>query len=109
MHFLDFVDTIPDENAAREFVRKARWRDGVVCPVCKGVDVWWMESRCMWLCRNTRCRKQFSDRAGTLFEYSPIPLRKWLIGMFRFMAAHRGISSRRLAKLVDMSTQVSAL
>lgn len=107
MHFLEFVDTIPDEDAAREFVRKARWRDGVVCPTCKGLDVLWMEAKCKWLCRNLWCHRQFSDRTGTLFEYSHIPLRKWLIGMFMFMADHRGISSVRLAKLVDVSQKTA--
>ena len=103
MHFLDFVKTIPDEDAARGFVREARWRDGVVCPTCGGMDVLWLESRGRWQCRTSWCCRQFSVRTGTLFEKSRIPLRKWLIGMFKFMADHRGISSLRLARLVDVT------
>jgi len=107
MHFLDFVEMIPDEDAARDFVREVRWPDGVVCPKCKGMDVYWQEPKGAWQCRTHWCRRRFSARTETLFEHSPIPLRKWLLGMFMFLADHRGISSLRLAKLVDVTQKTA--
>ena len=107
MDLLQFREMVPNENAAREFVHQVRWPNGIKCPRCSGLDVVWLDSYKRWRCRNLRCQQRFSIRTNTLFENSNIPLRKWLIGMFAFMSDHRGVSSVRLARMIDV-TQPSA-
>ncbi len=46
--------------------------------------------------RCKECRRHFSQRSGTVFEHSKLPLTKWVlaIGLFRIGISVRGSCSR---------------
>jgi transposase-like protein len=48
-----------------------------------------------WNCKG--CRKQFSVKVGTIFEYSPLGLDKWFAAMWMICNAKNGISSCEIA------------
>jgi hypothetical protein len=58
-----------------------------------------------WKC--SKCRKQFSETKGTIFENSAIPLQKWFVGIWLFTSHKKGISSIQLGKDIGV-TQKSA-
>ena len=43
---------------------------------------YYLASQKRWKCRNGKCGRQFSVKVGTIFEDSPISLKKWLPAMW---------------------------
>ena len=85
-----------DPDVCTSFVASLRWPDGPVCPTCGGSDHYFLKSRRIWKCKS--CKRQFSVKVGTIFEDSPIPLDKWLAGIWLIANAKNGISSYELAR-----------
>jgi hypothetical protein len=68
---------IPDEEAARAYLTKLRWPNGVRCSHCCSDRVVPLGTRpTLWSCRD--CRGQTSLRAQTVLHGSRRPLREWL-------------------------------
>jgi transposase-like protein len=85
-----------------------RWPDGEpFCPKCNGKNLLWLKNQLRWKCRAKGCEKQFSVKVGTIFEDSPIPLDKWLVGMWLIGNCKNGISSYQVARDLGI-TQKSA-
>jgi transposase-like protein len=74
-----------------EFLAAIRWKDGVVCQHCGSKKHSYLKTRRIWKCRE--CKKQFSVKAGTVFEDSPIPLDKWMMVVWLVVNCKNGISS----------------
>lgn len=101
------IQYFADEEICVQFVASLRWTDGQpVCPRCNSRNVVYMGSeRKTWRCRT--CNKQFSVKVGTIFEESPIPLNKWLAGMWIIAGAKNGVSSYEIHRALGV-TQKSA-
>ena len=59
----------------------------------------------MWKCLD--CKKQFTVKVGTIFEDSPIPLKKWLCAMWLLANCKNGVSSYEISRGVKV-TQTTA-
>jgi transposase-like protein len=59
-----------DKEIARQYLVDMRWPHGVACPRCGGCDPSYITTR--KICRCKACYKQFSVKAGTIFEDSHI-------------------------------------
>jgi len=104
----EFFDRFPDEDAARQFLIEARWPDGIICPRCGHDEIYTIRGGKLFKCKDkANCGKQFTVRLGTVMEDSPIPLRKWLFGMYLFGIHSKGVSSVMMAKQLGI-TQKSA-
>jgi transposase-like protein len=90
-----------------DFVAAMRWPEGVTCPHCQGKKVSYLSTRRIWKCMKRECHKQFSVKTGTIFEESPIPLDKWLTGVWLLVNCKNGISSYEIARDLKI-TQKSA-
>lgn len=115
-----------DADAAREFLEKMRWPDGVVCPHCglvgeaykitvKEPDLEKLKltrkryrkpRKGLWKCAG--CRKQFSVTVKTIFEDSHIPLHKWLLAIHLMCASKKGVSAHQLMRMLDIKQYKSA-
>jgi transposase-like protein len=105
---VEAVKYFADPNVAHNFVASMRWPDGkVICPRCGSSRVSFTAKRRVWTCSACTPRKQFSVKVGTIMEDSPIPLDKWLVGMWLIMSAKNGISSYELHRALGI-TQKSA-
>jgi transposase-like protein len=83
-----------DPDVCVEFLAAMRWKNvgGIaVCPYCASQHHSYIKTRRIWKCRD--CRKQFSVKAGTIFEDSPIPLEKWMMAVWMIVNCKNGISS----------------
>ena len=94
-----------DEHACIQFVAKMRWPDGVTCPQCQAMNVPYVKSRFIWQCKG--CRKQFSVKAGTIFEHSPITLSKWMCAMWLLVNGENGISSYEVARSIGVTQKTA--
>jgi hypothetical protein len=64
---------------------------GVLCPHCGAENPMFLKILRIWKC--SKCRKQFSFKAGAVFEDSPIGLDKWLRAVWLIANNRNGISS----------------
>ena len=79
MDLLKFFDMFPDEQACRNFLEKHRWPNEITCPQCGIIGKAYKYKNgknAGKLFKCAACRQQFTVRVGTIFEDSPITLRK---------------------------------
>jgi transposase-like protein len=74
-----------------EFLAAMRWKQGIECPHCGSKKHSFLKTRLIWKCGE--CKKQFSVKAGTVFEDSPVPLDKWMMVVWLVVNCKNGISS----------------
>jgi transposase-like protein len=94
-----------NEEVCVQFVSAMRWPDGVRCPRCQVKTVSYVKNRYIWQCRG--CRKQFSVKAGTIFEDSPIKLSQWLCAMWLLVNAKNGISSYEVGRSLGVTQKTA--
>ena len=106
---LKLTDGTLTEADARAMLERIRWPDGPHCPRsdCGGAEAYRIEvkasirkdgrlvgPRHLFKCK--ACRRQFSVTKGTIFEGSKIPLRTWIMVMFRMCASKKGVSAHQV-------------
>ncbi|MGD0361927.1 MAG: IS1595 family transposase [Bryobacteraceae bacterium] len=95
-----------DPDVAARTLAAARWGDATECLHCHSREQhWYISTRRIWKCR--ACRKQFSPKAGTIFEDSPIHLDRWLIAIWMVANSEHRVSSYKLNRVVGV-TQTTA-
>jgi transposase-like protein len=98
------ISRFRDEDTAIALVARLRWPDGPVCPRCGSPEHTLLATRRLWKCH--ACRRQYSVKAGTLFEGSPLRLSQWLPAIWA-VANGEHVSSHELARRLGV-TQKSA-
>ncbi|HWZ46337.1 MAG TPA: IS1595 family transposase [Candidatus Saccharimonadales bacterium] len=97
-----------DEQTCIDTVALMRWPDGIPeCPKCGGKEHYYLATQKRWKCKNGQCGKQFSVKAGTIFEDSPLGLDKWLMAMWMIASCKNGVSSYEIHRAIGV-TQKSA-
>jgi len=95
-----------DADTALNFMATVRWPDGKpVCPCCKKSDAGFLATRRLWKCRE--CGKQFSVKAGTIFEDSALGFDKWLPAFWMIVNAKNGISSCELSRALGVTQKTA--
>lgn len=95
-----------DEDAARAHLEKLRWPHGANCPSCgslSGVTRLQGESHRAGLHQCNACRQHFTVTVGTVMERSHIPLHKWVLGFHLMAASKKGMSSKQLERMLDVT------
>jgi transposase-like protein len=106
MTLLEAMRFYGDPDVATRTLAAARWGGAVECLHCHSRERhFYISTRRIWKCRS--CRKQFSPKAGTIFEDSPITPDRWLIAIWMVANAERRISSYALHRLLGI-TQTTA-
>ncbi len=104
---IEAVRFFADPDVCLEFMVQLRWPNGVSCPTCGRTDVRFLASRRLWECKTRHPRRQFSVKAGTLLEDSPLGLDKWLPAIWLIANCKNGVSSYEVARALGI-TQKSA-
>ena len=100
--FASMLTALPTDTACREYLELRRWNGTPVCPHCGVADAKHYklnvkgEFKGMYKCKS--CKERFTVTLGTMFEGSPISLRKWFIATYIFASHKKGISSHQLAR-----------
>src|SRR5437879_4264821 len=71
-----------DPDRCLNFLVTRRFPDGPICPQCDSKEVRFLATRRLWECKTKHPKRQFSVKVNTIFEDSPIPLDKWLTGVW---------------------------
>ncbi len=101
-----FLQKFDTEDKAVAFFESVRWKDGRTCPFCDSPNTYPHKSRAYFYhCR--QCRKQFTCKVYTMMHASPLPMKMWLMAMYRVSVARKGVSSLQLAQELGI-TQKSA-
>jgi len=102
---MDLERRFSSEEACREYLFALRWPQGFQCPGCGGNAAWTM-TRGLWLC--TKCRKQVSVMAGTIFQDSKLPLTTWFRAMWQITSQKNGVSALGLKRVLGLGSYKSA-
>jgi transposase-like protein len=118
---VSLTDGTLTEAEARVMLERIRWPEGVRCIFedCGGADVYRVEvaaktypatatrkertvgARSLYKCK--ACRRQFSVTKGTIFEDSKIPLRTWIVVMYRMCSSKKGVSALQIQREFGLS------
>jgi transposase-like protein len=79
------------------YLERWYWRDGVICPYCKGfhVSTHHTVKTSRWQC--IPCKKSFTVTVGTIFHKSQLPLNMWLY-MIDLITTKPNVSAYQLAR-----------
>ena len=88
---------IPDEKAAHQYLAGIRWKHGIICPKCGcHRKIHRFNDGKRYKCAD--CREQFTVRIGTIFQDSPIALRKWIVAIWLVTSHRKGIPAKQLQR-----------
>ena len=90
--------SLPDESWCTSLLRKARWKDYILCPHCKSNNVkndGQYRSYQKYFCKH--CKRSFNDKTGTVFHYSHTPLKIWFLAMYLYFVLWPGCSIRQVS------------
>jgi transposase-like protein len=93
-----------DEAKALAHLEASRWPNGPFCPYCGSLNVHRMAGKTqagMFMCND--CRDKFTARVGSVMERSHIPVHKWLLAMHLMAASKKGVSSKQLQRMLNVS------
>jgi transposase-like protein len=102
---LQAVKYFADRDNALNFMVQIHWPEGITCPWCDSPEYSFLATRRVWKCK--ACRKQFSAKAGTIFEDSPIGLDKWFPAVWMIVNMKNGISSYELGKALGVTQKTA--
>lgn len=90
-----------DEAACLDYLTKLRWPNGFVCPGC-GSTQGWKLSTGRYEC--TRCKRQVSVTAGTLFHRTRTPLPVWFRAIWWVVSQKNGVSALGLQRNLGLGS-----
>jgi hypothetical protein len=102
--FQEFEVWFGSDAACRAYIRRLRWPNGFVCPVCGVMDDPSEMSRGLLLCRH--CRRQVSLTAG--FQDTHKPLRLWFLTMWFITSQKNGVSALGLQRVLGIGSYRTA-
>lgn len=95
-----------DPEKALAFMVSLRWPNGVpTCPECGSDHSSFISTRSKWKCM--ACHKQYSAKAGTIFEDSALGYDKWFSAMWMIVNAKNGISSYELHRALGVTQKTA--
>ena len=86
-------------------IASRRWPHGFECPACGGRRYSLVTTRDLYQC--TKCRRQTSPIARTIFASTHLPLRLWFRAIYHLTQTKQGISSIELRRRLGV-TQTTA-
>ncbi len=89
------------EDQCAEALERWRWPNGFVCPQCHYTQYCTLHCRALFQCH--RCHHQTSLIAGTLFEYTKLPLTTWFLAMYLLTQTKNGVSALELSRQLGLS------
>ena len=95
-----------DAGVAEKYLAEARWPSGPACPRrgCSTRDVRSI-SRRRYRCG--RCGKDFTAKAGTIFEDSPLGLEIWLPAIWLLANSKSAVSSMELHRALGVTQKTA--
>jgi transposase-like protein len=103
MTFSQFEELFPDEKAAIEYYIHIRYDGTLACPHCGAVIKVYRYRKRSKVCHCKNCNNSFSPFAGTIFEKSATPLRKWFYAIHLFLNDRKGRSACYMQRELEVT------
>lgn len=102
----ELLDYFKDEKTCLDYLTFQRWQGAITCPFCEHDRIYDLKGV------NKRfkcgaCHKHFTAKAGTIFEDSKIPLRKWFAALYLIVSHRKGVSSYQLARDLKLTQKTA--
>lgn len=98
----EFNAQFPDEDSCLEFLKNARWPNGITCAKCERVTKHYrIAGRKVYSCEF--CATHVSPTADTIFHKSSTSLRSWFHAMFLMASTRTGISAKQLEREIGVT------
>ncbi len=101
MNIVKIYKRFPAESDCISHLEKVRWKGKPVCPYCQSERTTAAPEEHRHHCNN--CNTTFSVTVGTIFHHTHLPLQKWLLAVSIVLNAKKGLSSRQLARDLDVN------
>ena len=104
----EFYELFDKEKAKQWFIGQ-RWPDGICCPYCGSVKVnTQAKHKTMpYRCREKGCRKNFSVKAGTCMQSSPLDFLDWLYVIYLITTNLKSVSSMKLHREMSVTQKTA--
>ncbi|MBX9449813.1 MAG: IS1595 family transposase [Taibaiella sp.] len=103
---LQVSEYFSDQQNCIDFIKEVRWNGELKCAHCGHDKVYTLNGKNKrYKCAG--CKKQFTIIKGTIFENSPIPLKKWFITIYLLVTRKKGISSIQLSKDIGVTQKTA--
>ena len=106
MNLADLNREFSTEDKCREFLKRLRWPEGVICPRCKSKTVSRLFTQKKFECSD--CCYQFSVTAGTVFNDSHLPLTQWFMATLLLCEAKKGMSACQIQRTLGIGSYKTA-
>jgi transposase-like protein len=100
MDIIKIAKLFKTQEACVRYLENKRWNGEPCCSYCKSKSVTKRKRSSRYICN--KCNKSFSVLVGTMFEGTKMPLQKWFMAISLILHAKKGISSRQLARDIDV-------
>jgi transposase-like protein len=101
MNLTKIMERYNTEDKCRAYLEELRWPGGPVCPECDSKDTMRVGGR-EEIIRCKSCERQFTVKAGTIFNDSHLPLTKWFLATYIICASKKGISALQLQGMLGI-------
>lgn len=98
----EFFERFGTENKCRDYLEKARWPNGFICPICGKTEycvVWHGEVKTF---QCNVCRNQCTLGSGTIFQDTKLPMQKWFQAMFFLTQSKNNVSALEMTRLLGV-------
>ena len=106
MSLLEFQNTFSDEASCWQYLRQVCWPEGYKCSKCGATSSCVLTKRKLFQCN--RCKAQRSLTAGTIFDKTRVPLRKWFWAIFLMATSKKGVPMLYLQKQLGIKSYRTA-
>lgn len=101
----DFEARFSQEAACRDYLVRLRWPEGFRCPAC-GCDKASLVRQTLFQC--SRCRRQTSVTAGTIFQDIRKPLTMWFRAVWYVTSQKNGASALGIQRVLGLGSYQTA-
>lgn len=108
MNIIEIYKKYPNHQACIEHLEKVRWGGIPICVYCSSNKISKHKEKkrqSRWQCSN--CKKSFSVTVGTIMHSTLLDLQKWFLAISLILNAKKGISSRQLARDLDLPVKTA--
>jgi transposase-like protein len=103
---LEFVARFGTEERCIEHLAGLHWPGGFVCAECGGREAWRLKTRPRaYEC--SKCHRQASVTAGTVFHRTRTDLTKWFLAAYLMGRDKRGVSAKFLQRELGVAYQTA--
>ena len=99
----EFLKQYGSQQQCESALESSRWPQGFVCPHCQDTrhSAYMRAGKKLFQC--SRCRRQTSLTAGTIFDSSKLPLTTWFLAMYLLTQSKNNVSALELSRHLGVS------